>query len=261
MKTVLAMISASLALPLLAAQPMPLVIPGAEPGVPVWRDARTFDAKGEANPPLLPQEAERLKALLSRPADPSGCVRLGASDPGDYALGPHKPTFAGEGPKLARLFQAAQLVLTARVVGVTQGFADGVPGTLAELEPVDVLFSARALVAQRYFVALPSATFSVGGTSLCKTSDVYPQAAPGSEVLLFVADFWGDTGQVFRVSHLQVMPLPERGEVRLPWNLEATGAKEPPRERRAMLEYLRGLSRERTATLAASTPAGGTPSL
>ena len=98
----------------------------------------------------------------------------------------------------------------------------------------------------------------MGGTRICKTSDLYPQPAVGLELLLFVSDFWGENDQVFRVSYVQVIPLPQKGTVKLPWALEAYGEHGPAAERKPILDYLRGAARERVA--AASRAAAGSGS-
>jgi hypothetical protein len=153
--------------------------------------------------------------------------------------------------------RAANLVLVARVAAVSYGLADGIPGALLEVQPQEVLRAAKPLPDQRHFVIVPVGSFTLAGKAICKTSDLYPELKVDQEILLFVSDFWGEADQVLRVGQMQIIPLPEKGTVRLPWTLDTQ--KDPPKDRIALLGYLREFARGPEFVASTPTP-GGAPS-
>jgi hypothetical protein len=209
--------------PLIAGEiPAVLHIPEAGTSYPAWVAAeRVLTPSGEIDSSLFsPGDQHIISGYLRLPAR-EGCIRLGRHDTEFETNGPHKAVR----PSLASTAKSAGWIFSATVTNRAPGFHSSEPGTLLEVIPEKVFKGPRDRRGVHY-VFIPIATFSLGGTKICKTDDRYAVLPEiGERVVLFAHLFWQNEGRFLSVGgDSGIITIKESGSISLPRRYHRTEA-------------------------------------
>lgn len=160
-----------------------------------------------------------------------GCVRLGLATVQDKVDSPNRR------PDLASAIRNTEWVMLARVTARAGGFHRSEPGTLLQVEPVEI-FKGPKKRSGRSFVFMPLGRLKVGVTEICKTHPLYADLPKvGEEVLLFVDPDWRNQGELLDTGNLGagaetgIVTIHSDGKVSLPEVYRDAGKARSPSTR------------------------------
>ncbi len=155
---------------------------------------------------------------------------------------------------LRALVTHARAIVAGEVVGIEQGFLDGLPASLVQVRPKELLRLSRHHLPEALYIGYQHARFKIGDATFCTGANAAFVPAVGDQVLLFVyRDPIDRGGTIFYPDPEEVIFASADGKAVLPHSLQT----DPEVGRDATFSELIATTAKAIGT--SPKPPGGTP--